>query len=234
VLILDETIGALVLLRTATERDTFDQIWGWSQFGGALLALGALVFAGLAWLDARRSARSANRSAEAAERTALAAERNADHTAQAVDLAREELQMLRDEANRRPELSIVFTEWPMRYSLPVLYVLELTNVGNADAIDAVVNVIVRAGIQVQRSEDEWGRSRTSLVMHSTPEVFDGSPSRYATFNVDVRPLIATRTFISFECNAIPLDERGPFRGRITLTHPRAEPRSIEIEVPRWS
>lgn len=55
-------------------RDLLDQIWGWSQFGGALLALAALVFAGWSVHESRTAAKAARESA---------------------DVAREELEMLK-------------------------------------------------------------------------------------------------------------------------------------------
>jgi hypothetical protein len=65
----------------AAKHDWLEQVWGWSQVGGGLLALVALVFA---WLSVRQ-ARAAAREAEATAKTAQAG----------IDLAREELDLLK-------------------------------------------------------------------------------------------------------------------------------------------
>jgi hypothetical protein len=216
--------GQIVAKTIAATHDWQEKDWGWSQAGGALLALFALVFAGASWWYSRRSAAAADASAIAAERMAVAAEETAA-------IARQELDMLKAEAGRRPRLHIALDD-----SLPRtqricpyrLYGLELTNDGDADALDTVINVVVRRGVQVMRADDEWGTALANLTMHTTPE----RDARYAKFNVDVRPHIATRTYIAFSFQAFDLRERGPFSVRVSATHPHADRCLATFEVSR--
>jgi hypothetical protein len=84
--------------RQAPERHDFlDHVWGWSQFGGALLAAVALVIALI-------SARDSKRSADAAEKSAKAADRTAESTIAAT--AKEELELVKEQMNRRPILRL--------------------------------------------------------------------------------------------------------------------------------
>ncbi len=195
----------------ATEHDLYDKIWGWSQVGGAVLALVALVVALISVFDAKESANSARASASAAERMARAGEVTAENSTHALELAREEIALLRTEANRRPRLHVTLKRVHRVVMDGGLYALELTNSGDADADSTVINIIVPPGMRVAHADDEWGGALTYLTMRTTAErLGDGEDARYASITVDVRPSIATLRYIGFDWSQLDAHKRGTF------------------------
>src|SRR4051794_14896009 len=71
--------------------DIYEQIWGWSQ-------VFAMIAAGIAIFYAIRSANDARRAVENSE--------------EALEIAQAELAMMRAEANRKPDLTVVPTIYP--------------------------------------------------------------------------------------------------------------------------
>jgi hypothetical protein len=168
--------------------DWLDHVWGWSQVGGAILALVALGIALWSRRDARDSAAAAARSAEAAERTASAAEISAANSTAAVELAQEELAMLKADASRRPVLHIdaSITRLPSTPALREMVLrLEFSNTGDADAEGTVINVIAPTGTTMAAST-HGGMKTGDIPTVPTPEDLDGSGSAvYGSFPCDV-------------------------------------------------
>jgi hypothetical protein len=205
---LDPSRDSALLTQTfvAQSHDWLEQIWGWSQFGGFVLALFAILFAKWSADEARKS------SASAAE--------SAAHTREAVKIARDELDMLRAEASRRPDLRLVPTIHDYAAN-PRSKIIQLgfMNEGDLDALGTVINLIYPVDGKVWKVDNWKGVNERELVEHWTSEPIDssGRGASYVEHELSIRRRIATVTYfrIVFRTSVV-------HNVRVSASHPEAD------------
>jgi hypothetical protein len=215
----------------ASDHDRLEQIWGWSQFGGALLALAAVILAGISAWHARKAAGSADRTASVTNDLARTAQ--------------EELELVKREMNRKPDLRLVvdtIDPYDERYfdDLPSFdrgsigvgtnsagLQVGLVNGGDADAPGTVINLIAPPQSRFWKWSTAAGEGEASMFTHATGREFDDFPfAVYAIDIVDVRRKIATVVYYRVE-----FPSTGEFPMRISVSHPDSHAsESLTFEV----
>ena len=212
--------GQKIFAAVAAAHDTLEQVWGWSQLAGAALALLALGVAYASWRHAKRSADAADASARAAERMAAAAEETAL-------LAREELDMLKAEETRAPDLNLLqpFKDVP-HPRLPNACVVEVgvENAGDADAENVVYNLHVPPNATVWHCANFAAEREEGLAYVESPVPGYG---RLFAYN---RPHALDSDREALAYFAIQFDTAGPHRVMLYVTARHLVPVTTEFTV----
>jgi hypothetical protein len=206
-------IVAITVPVAGATHDWMDKVWGWSQFGGAILALAALAFAAWGVLQAKSASAAAERTATAAEETAK--------------LARQELGIIIEQISKRPELQLVPTIHHLPHTRAIVLQLGFSNGGRAEARETIVNIIFPVDGNIYETHGPSADYKAPVEVRDTPEDIDGTGrgASYGIAKVDVRPQIAVVRYFR-----IGFADAGTHAIRISVVHPDAEPLSVPLSV----
>lgn len=165
--------------------DVYEQIWGWSQLGGAILALVALGVAAWSIVEARRAARDAKAAAAAAERTADAAERTAAAAEEEARVSTRLLEITEVDVARIAEFEVflqVHVLPPQSHRPMAVLQVGVRNVGSRDAPGADVNIVVPPNVLVEPCDTVSGEGGRRVAMHDARESLSkGAPPTPAKY-----------------------------------------------------
>jgi hypothetical protein len=204
--------------------DWLDYLVAFSTAAGLAIAGVALVVAYRSLRGAQSAEEAAKRSAAAAERTAQAAEKTATASSETAELAREELDMLKAEQARKPDLAIVSMDsevWGEDDAGQTRVVaLGVINEGDQDAEDVLLTFMAPAKSQIFRCDRTGMNAVEEGLLEAAEPFLPDEPSRdwvYATPHITLR--VQRPTLMYFRVH-FPSESDQPIK--VKLSHPKSQ------------